>query len=99
MKTTRNHIENLIAEICKVTGTKNNRTDAIKAGQSEFMSYSGNNGLYSLHMIDVNTGSISRVFDTPYTKQVFKIDELQAHLTGILAGLNAFMEAYKQTIS
>lgn len=96
MKTTKRQIENLIAEICKVTGTKNNRQDAVKNGKQAFLSYSGYNGLYSLQMIDVYNGSISRVFDTPYSKQVLTLSELHAHLTGILAGLNAVMEAYKQ---
>ncbi|SRR6184192_1239808 len=98
MKTTRNQIENLIAEICKVTGSKNNRAAAITAGKDSFISYTGDNGLYNLCEIDVKTNSQSRVFDTPYTQQAFTLSELRAHLTGILAGLNLFIEAYKQTI-
>lgn len=96
MKTSKHEIEILHAELCEVSGMPGTLQDALKAGKGGYLIVNGGNGKYNLRVKDAVKGTIHNVFQTPYTPSVMNINELHAHLTGIIAGLKAFSEAFKQ---
>jgi hypothetical protein len=89
MKTTQKQLNDMVKEICDLSGLKNNRNDAIKSGQDKYLAidYTACYGGYRLVMIKVEGGGQYGAFNWGSTCPRIKASEFSERLEGLIAGL------------
>lgn len=96
-KVTRTQLNNLVRQICDLTGLSNSRDEAEKKGQTEFLNldYDPTYGGYSIEMMDYKTWCPSEAFSNSGRYTAF---EMRTLLKGIIAGLCFAKRAKNQEI-
>ncbi len=89
MRTTEKQINDLIKEICDLTGLANNRKQAIEQGKESYLTYENAAvyGGYRLISVQVKTGAHYGAFNwsstEPRVKPAVFVERLQALITGL----------------
>lgn len=98
MRTTAEQLNNKVRIICELTGLSNNKAEAIKKGQKEYLALE-NAAIYGgwrLISVGVENGAHYGAFGFGSTDARVKASEMLTKLNGIIAGLEFAENARKE---
>ena len=89
MRTTEAQLNNLVKQICDLTGMSNNKAQAIEKGQDKYLALENAAcyGGWRLINVGVNNGAHYGAFNFGSTDARVKASEMATKLRGIIAGL------------
>lgn len=89
MRTTEKQLNDLVKQICDLTGLSNNRKQAIERNQDKFIALENSSiyGGWRLINVGVNNGAHYSVFNFGSSDARVKASEMKTKLNGIIAGL------------
>ena len=89
MRTTEAQLNNLIKDICDITGMSNNKEQAVEKGQDKYLALENATcyGGWRLINVAVSNGACYGAFNFGSTDARVKASEMATKLKGIIAGL------------